>query len=152
MSPRTTTSSSLLDPHGTGRVHWLELPARRDSVRAARHGVEERLTGWRVPRELCADAVLLLSELVTNAVLHTISGRVLCGVRLVTASCLRVEVHDYDYRHDCANVARPRGRPGPGDETGRGLFIVEQLAEAWGVERSALTPGNVVWAKLGTCA
>ncbi|MDT0437292.1 MULTISPECIES: ATP-binding protein [Streptomyces] len=152
MSPHTTTSSSLLDTHGPDRAHWFELPARRDSVRAARHGVDERVTSWRLPRELCADAVLLVSELVTNVVLHTISGRILCGVRLMTGRCLRVEVHDYDYRHDCANVPRPQGRPGPEVETGRGLFIVEELADSWGVERSVLTTGNVVWATLGTCA
>lgn len=151
MSPHTTTSSSLLDAHGHDRAHWFELAARRDSVRAARDSVGERVAAWRLPRDLCADAVLLVSELVTNAVLHTISGRILCGVRLVREGCLRVEVHDHDYRHDCADVGTPR-RPGPDDETGRGLFIVEEIADSWGVERSLRTPGNVVWATLGSCA
>ncbi|MFJ2610387.1 ATP-binding protein [Streptomyces sp. NPDC091279] len=152
MSPHTTSSSSLLVTDGSARAHWLELPARRDSVRAARHGVHERISAWGLPDPLCDDAVLLVSEMVTNAVLHTISGRMLCGVRLLTENCLRIEVHDYDYRHDCATVGRDRPLPGVDDETGRGLLIVEQLACAWGVERSVRTPGNAVWATLRASA
>jgi len=144
VSPHTTSLSSLLDTGGPDRSHWLELPARRESVRAARHGVSACLRSWRVPAELCADAVLLVSELVTNAVVHTLSSRVLCGVALIGEERLRVEVHDYDN----AALSPTRGRPTVDCETGRGLLIVQEVADTWGAERSTRTKGNVVWATL----
>ena len=39
---------------------------------------------------------------------------------------------------------------GPDDEGGRGLLLVEAIADTWGVDRSALTGGNAVWATLST--
>jgi anti-sigma regulatory factor (Ser/Thr protein kinase) len=102
------------------------------------------LTAWRLPDDLCADAVLLVSELATNVVRHTVSARFLCGVGLVGEGCLRLEVHD---QHRTARDL-PCRAPGPDDEGGRGLLLVEQLADAWGVDRSPLTGGNAVWVTL----
>ncbi|MGW0758978.1 ATP-binding protein [Streptomyces sp. NPDC002814] len=144
MSPHTTSSPQSLDAVGPDRTHWLELPAHRSSVSVARRTMSERLTAWQLPGELCADAVLLLSELATNAVRHTLSTRFLCGVGIVEDGCLRVEVHDRNH----ARQGLPPCTPGPDDEGGRGLFLVDQLAETWGVDRSALTGGNAVWATL----
>ena len=84
-----------------------------------------------------ADAVLVLSELVTNAVLH---GR---GADRVAVECragsIRISVHDKST--DPAELA---------DETrgvgGRGLRIVETLAECWGTDPAGA--GKVVWAVL----
>ncbi|MGP4048123.1 ATP-binding protein [Streptomyces sp. 2A115] len=101
---------------------------------------------WHLPGELCADAVLLLSELATNAILHTVSTRFLCGAGLITDGRLRIEVHD----GDCTGRALPRRDPDLDDESGRGLLLVQQIADAWGVDRSALTGGNAVWATLPT--
>jgi anti-sigma regulatory factor (Ser/Thr protein kinase) len=115
-------------------------------VRDARDTVGERLGAWRLPGDLCADAVLLVSELATNAVVHTLSARILCGVGLITAGCLRVEVHDYD----CTTRSPSCGRPGTDEESGRGLLIVQEIADTWGVERSMRTKGNAVWATLRT--
>jgi anti-sigma regulatory factor (Ser/Thr protein kinase) len=137
-SPRSLDVSSL------DRTHWLELPAHRSSVGVARRSVSDRLIAWRLPGELCADVVLLLSELATNAVRHTLSTRILCGVGLVTDACVRLEVHD----HDRTGRGLPRCEPGLDDEGGRGLLLVEQLADAWGVDRSGRTGGNAVWATL----
>ncbi|MEU5098255.1 ATP-binding protein [Streptomyces sp. NPDC020996] len=144
MFSQTTSYSQLLDVPDPDRAHWLELPAHRSSVRVARRSIGARLTGWRVPGEVCADAVLLLSELATNAVRHTLSARILCGIGLVADGCVRLEVHDHDY----TGRDLPRCDPGPDDEGGRGLLLVEQLAQAWGVDRSRLTGGNAVWATL----
>ncbi|MFD3519122.1 ATP-binding protein [Streptomyces sp. NPDC058653] len=146
MSPRTTRSPQLLDAASPGRSHWLELPARRSSIRVARHSMNVKLTAWRLPDGVCADAILLLSELATNAVRHTPSTRILCGIGLVSDRRLRLEVHDHDYGDA---KLRPRG-PGPDDESGRGLFLVEELAEAWGTDHSTLTGGKAVWATLAT--
>ncbi|MFJ4030599.1 ATP-binding protein [Streptomyces griseoluteus] len=57
---------------------------------------------------------------------------------------LRIEVHDHDYS---GRGLTPR-EPGPDDEGGRGLVLVGQLADSWGVDRSRLTSGNAVWATL----
>ncbi|MEU9265990.1 ATP-binding protein [Streptomyces sp. NPDC048251] len=144
MSPHTTSSPQSLDTWSPDRTHWIELPAHRSSVSVARRAMSARLTAWRLPGELCADTVLLVSELATNAVRHTLGTRFLCGVGLVTHGRLRLEVHD----HDRTGRGLPRREPGPDDEGGRGLFLVEQLAETWGVDRSRLTGGNAVWATM----
>ncbi|MHB9863918.1 ATP-binding protein [Streptomyces sp. YIM S03343] len=151
MTPHTASSHGLLTPSGPRRSHWLDLPAHRASVKIARDVVREQLCVWRQAGDLCTDAVLLISELATNAVLHARGGRMLCGVELVPESELRVEVHDEygdgDHREPCL----PRLSPAPHAESGRGLLLVEQIADAWGVTRSTRTTGNVVWAALRTC-
>jgi anti-sigma regulatory factor (Ser/Thr protein kinase) len=142
--PRTTSSPQLLDVACPDRTHWLELPAQRSSVRVARRSVHARLTAWRVPGELSADAVLILSELAANAVCHTASARILCGIGLTAADRLRMEVHDHEFLIDTL----PRCEAALDDERGRGLFLVQELACAWGVDRSRLTGGNSVWATM----
>ncbi|MFE5036785.1 ATP-binding protein [Streptomyces sp. NPDC056683] len=144
MSPHATTPRDLLDVDAPDRAHWLELPSHRSSVRVARRSVRARLTGWGLSREVCEDAVLLVSELATNAVIHTLSVRILCGMGLISDGCVRLEVHDHDY----SGGGLPRRDPGPDDEGGRGLLLVEQLADSWGVDRSRLTSGHAVWATL----
>ncbi|RPF31234.1 anti-sigma regulatory factor (Ser/Thr protein kinase) [Streptomyces sp. TLI_185] len=144
VSPHTTSSPQLLDAPNPERTHWLELPPHRSSIRVARRSIGARLSAWRLPGDLCADAVLLVSELATNAVRHTLSARVLCGIGLITDQCLRLEVHD----HDRTDRGLPRCEPDPDDESGRGLLIVEEIADSWGVDRSRLTGGNAVWAHL----
>ncbi len=86
------------------------------------------------------DAVLVVSELVTNAVQHG-EGPVL--VRIVTGEPTRVEVMDARPLDGLAVAA-----PDPDRQGGRGLFLVQALADAWGY---AETPdgGKVVWAEFG---
>ncbi|CAM5669811.1 ATP-binding protein [Streptomyces purpurascens] len=146
MSPHTTSTPRFLDAVRPGRTHWLELPPHRTSVRSARHAMHARLDSWQVPDEVCANAVLLISELVTNAVLHTLSERILCGVGLMPDERFRLEVHD----GDLSGRGIPDRRPGLDDENGRGLLLVREIAESWGITRSTLTGGNAVWASLAT--
>lgn len=82
-----------------------------------------------------APVQLLVSELVTNAVLHARTG---CTVRLIyDDSHLRVEVGD-------GNPAAPsRRRYSEQSGTGRGLALVEALAQDWGVD--SVPDGKVVW-------
>jgi anti-sigma regulatory factor (Ser/Thr protein kinase) len=136
-----------VDDAAPDRTHWLELPAHRASVPVARHTMGEHLDGWRLPADVCANAALLLSELATNAVLHTLSSRFLCGIGLLPGSRLRLEVHDQDATHRAPGT---RTCPGPTAENGRGLLLVHEIAETWGVDRSTLTGGNAVWATLTT--
>ncbi|WP_308401255.1 ATP-binding protein [Streptomyces sp. AC512_CC834] len=113
-------------------------------MRTARDTVRRQLRAWRLPGDVCTDAVLLVSELATNAVLHSQSNRMLCGLSLTTHKQLRIEMHD-----DGHTSASPTGaRSGSQDESGRGLLIVQQLADSWGTARSIRTGGNTVWAVL----
>ncbi|MER6120260.1 ATP-binding protein [Streptomyces sp. NPDC001743] len=113
----------------------------RRSVRAARDFVREALADWGTGEARADDVVLCVSELATNALLHGVPpGR---GYRLMVwlrdAGQVYVEVHDSG-----------DGEPGvrePDGESGRGLVIVDALADRWGVgERS---PGKVVWCEFG---
>lgn len=127
------------------REYWFGLPALRTSVRSARDTVRDRLRAWKLPGDTCCDAVLLVSELTTNAVLHTSSGHLLCGLTLTgDARRLRIELHDEGSTPACP----PEHHPGPGEESGRGLFIVRQIADSWGSARSTRAEGKVVWAEL----
>lgn len=86
-------------------------------------------------------AVLLVSELVTNAILH---GRAPLELRAQSApgSGLRVEVADHDpSRPPLLNTAENLTEPG-----GRGLQLVDSLADRWGWSESG--DGKVVWFEL----
>ncbi|UQX05205.1 ATP-binding protein [Streptomyces sp. RerS4] len=86
-------------------------------------------------------AELLVTELVTNALVHTDQGaEVSASVR---ADRLRVEVRDFNPQRIHPYV------PSADDGThGRGLLLVEALADAWGVDPLALGRGKVVWFEL----
>lgn len=112
----------------------LKLPALPASVGRARRFVTSQLAslGLEVPSD---DAELLTSELVTNAVLHAGTD---ITVRVVSQeSRIRIEVADDDPR--LPSVGQPDGD----GSTGRGLFIVEQLSEDWGIDSTR--SGKIVW-------
>lgn len=86
-------------------------------------------------------AVLLVSELVTNAVLHARTCSPTIMLRLeVALTKLRIEVTDADPRWP-----QPR-RPIGLDESGFGFVLVEALAREWGLR--VTTAGKAVWAEL----
>ncbi len=143
--PLTPAPSPALANTAPGREYWFGLPTLRTSARFARDTVRERLRSWGVPGDTCCDAVLLVSELTTNALLHTDSDQVLCGLKLTAGErSLRIELHD----DSPAPVPPAEHRAGPGEEGGRGLFLVRQLADRWGSARSTRAEGKVVWAEL----
>ncbi|MFF1920649.1 ATP-binding protein [Streptomyces sp. NPDC058221] len=144
-TPSAPASTPALAGTVPRREYWFGLPALRTSARSARDTVRDRLRAWKLSGETCSDAVLLVSELTTNAVLHTGSGHVLCGLTLTGGErCLRIEIHD----GGSVPVRPPEHRAGPGEEGGRGLFLVSQLADSWGSARSTRAEGKVVWAQL----
>lgn len=113
------------------------------SVPLARTRTARLVVEWGHPA-LAGDAALVVSELMTNALLHgSIRGR-LIRVRLtVTAAVLRVEVSDPRGER----VPCPREVTGE-DQFGRGLLLVGALAERWGVgPREGV--GKTVWAEWG---
>ncbi|WP_329168236.1 ATP-binding protein [Streptomyces sp. NBC_01267] len=90
--------------------------------------------------DLADVAELLTSELVTNALIHTDRGAVVTAG--IGPSGLRVEVRDF-----AAGRPERRARATSAGTHGRGLVLVESLADAWGVRTHGL--GKVVWFELG---
>lgn len=116
----------------------LALPPVPASAAEARTFVRSRLDEMSVPEPPLEDAVLLVSELVTNALLHAGTD---VEIRLDTDEVrVRVEVHDGDSRHPAPRVAEPYGTHG------RGLLLVERVANDWGIDRA--DPGKSVWFEL----
>lgn len=101
----------------------LDLPAEPASVGQARRFVRRILADWGL-EELVDTGQLLTSELATNAVLHARTAFAVVVSR--TASAVRVDVLD-------GSVVQPRSRqPSLTAATGRGVNMVEALAEQWG--------------------
>jgi anti-sigma regulatory factor (Ser/Thr protein kinase) len=117
----------------------VTLPPDTESPSRARHFVCDALSGRQAPLDVVA---LLVSEVVTNAVLHARSEVVLT-VRIDELS-VRVEVED-------KSSALPQQRPMTDEAmTGRGMFLVEELADNWGT--APVADGKVVWFELVNAA
>lgn len=146
MAPTSVPPTPPGDPTGAasegggGRAACWDLPAEPSIVRKARELTRTTLVGWEHP-DLINDVVLMVDELVANAVSH---GRP--PIRL----CLRVE------HRPAAGPAVLVGEVADGDPHlpevrepdrlglgGRGLWIVRNLADDFGVR--AAPPGKVVW-------
>ena len=110
------------------RMIDIVLPAVPTSVSAARHAVANLLNGTRrVPVVVVEDVLLLVSELVTNAVLHARTyTRVSASVR---AGRVVVAVGDADPHH--APFLAERGTMAT---NGRGVMLVDALASDWGID------------------
>ncbi|WP_433545380.1 SpoIIE family protein phosphatase [Streptomyces sp. CA-294286] len=103
------------------------------SVATARAFVRDTLQGWG-HSELVDDAVVLTSELVTNAVVHAgTQADVLC---LLTEDGIRVEVGDRYPEREVPLQGTGMSLGGPDREGGRGLLLCAALASKWGVEYS----------------
>ncbi len=111
----------------------LRLGSDPSAARDARTWIADVLDGW--PEDSVEIARLLVSELVTNSVLHARTAIVVTCRRGGTRA--RIEVRDL-YRGGPV----PR-RYAPDSPTGRGMRLVASLAEAWGVQREPV--GKTVW-------
>lgn len=119
-------------------VSSLPLPADASAPAAARRHSREVLRRWQL-RELIEPTLLVVSELVTNAVRH---GRPPVRLRLRGGERdVRVEVQDA-YPTLGADAAT-----GKDAESGRGLEIVKALASSCGIE-PVPEDGKVAWAQL----
>lgn len=122
------------------QVRTIAVPSVGSSVAAARRLVDETLAAAGVDADTLDTAVLLTSEVVTNAVLHA-RTEVVVSVA-VDAAVVVVEVSD-------GSPALPRPRRHDADSiTGRGLDLVEMLATAYGTRPDA-GGGKTVWFSLG---
>ncbi|WP_318200498.1 SpoIIE family protein phosphatase [Streptomyces sp. SCL15-4] len=114
-------------------AEW-RLDAAPREVARARRLVREQLRAWGLPQAV-ETAELLVSEVVTNAVLHAGSDRI--GLRIVRTDALLFEVTDDE---PALPVLLSTGGD---DETGRGLRVVSRLAREWGA--SATGHRKTVW-------
>jgi anti-sigma regulatory factor (Ser/Thr protein kinase) len=118
------------------RVRLVSGPA---AAAEARRRVQAAIAAWEVPVDPDV-AVLLTSELVTNAIRHEVSGMVMLVITCSRGQ-LRVDVHD-------TSRALPMLVDAPVDaETGRGLMLVTTLAAEWGYYRTPA--GKAVYFTLG---
>ncbi|MFD5977298.1 ATP-binding protein [Streptomyces bacillaris] len=115
----------------------VRLPSRPESAATAR-----RLTScvvlrqWGLSPQTAEYAVLLVSELVGNAVRHT--GARVFGLRMVRRrGWIRIEVRDPSRGLPCLMPVREM------DISGRGLFLVDKLSDRWGVD--LLPRGKTTW-------
>ena len=127
---------------GPGLGPWaaLELDPDPAAVRQARAFIARHCRARGACDDLCDTAVLLASEIVTNAFLH---GRSRTRLAVATSTThVRVEVSDDNSRHPIT--------PAPDTDAldGRGITIVQMLASAWGVRDEPL--GKTVWFQIDT--
>ncbi|MGY5126429.1 SpoIIE family protein phosphatase [Streptomyces nigrescens] len=122
----------VLDPH---RIATWDLAADPALVSGIRAAVTRQLAEWGLDEVVFATE-LLLSELVTNAIRY---GTEPLQVRLLHDRTLICEVAD------ASSTAPHLRHAATTDEGGRGLFLVAQLAQAWGTRYTA--DGKVIWAE-----
>lgn len=103
-------------------------PTAPEQARRYLEDVAEDLSG-----DVLDDVKLLVNELVTNSVKFAADGTI--GLKLVAADeSVRVEVHD-----DGPGFSPTTHEPSLEDTSGRGLFLVEALADRWGVTLDGTT-------------
>jgi anti-sigma regulatory factor (Ser/Thr protein kinase) len=106
----------------------VRLPAGPAAAAEARRQVQAAIRAWDIPVDLDV-AILLTSELVTNAIRHEVTGIVMLAITCSRGQ-LRVDVHD-------TSRALPMLVDAPADaETGRGLLLVTTLSAEWGFYRT----------------
>jgi serine phosphatase RsbU (regulator of sigma subunit)/anti-sigma regulatory factor (Ser/Thr protein kinase) len=138
------TALLLVRPHDEpGRVGAAppveaDLPAELTAVRRARDMVRAAASALRLSEDGLDTASLIVSELVTNALVHG-AAPVSLRVRSSGSRCY-IEVTDSARYRPHRRVARET------DENGRGLELLQALSRRWGV-RPQVT-GKVVWAQL----
>ncbi|MFD8915999.1 SpoIIE family protein phosphatase [Streptomyces sp. NPDC059575] len=124
-------------PLAGGRLRRHVAPGDPEALSRARHMIRTAVRAWGA-RERADDIELVTDELVTNVLMHT-EGSAAVTLRVLDGPerKLRVEVED-------SSSALPRRREaGAEGVSGRGLLLVELLADRWGVE--ARGGGKAVW-------
>ncbi|MFE0731205.1 SpoIIE family protein phosphatase [Streptomyces antibioticus] len=124
-------------PRTGGRLQQHVAPGDPEALTGARHMIRAAVRAWGA-RDHADEIELVADELITNALMHT-EGAAIVTLRAFTGADrrLRVEVED-------SSSALPRRREaGESGVSGRGLLLVDLLADVWGVE--ARGGGKCVW-------
>ncbi|MGP2442236.1 ATP-binding SpoIIE family protein phosphatase [Streptomyces sp. JW3] len=126
-------------PRSHGRFQQHVAPGDPEALAEARHLIRAAVRAWGAG-EYGDEIELVADELITNALMHT-EGAAVVTLRFLTGADrrLRIEVED-------SSSALPRRRePDESGICGRGLLLVETLADGWGVE--ARGGGKCVWSE-----
>ncbi|WP_406499582.1 SpoIIE family protein phosphatase [Streptomyces sp. NBC_00846] len=126
-------------PQPGGRLQQHVAQGDPEALSSARHMIRAAVRAWGAKTR--ADEVeLAADELITNALMHTDGGAIVT-IRVLTGTerRLRVDVED-------RSSALPRRRDaGETGVSGRGLMLVDRLADLWGVESRGV--GKCVWSE-----
>ena len=133
-SPREIPPMLAPSPARDGKEASWDLPAVPEAVAAARRLVRDTLATWGLPA-LADDLTVVVSEVVTNAIVHAKSTMTLSLHR--QGRSVRGEVADHSPVWPTPLPARPT------EEHGRGLAIIAAYSERWGVDPSP--DGKIVW-------
>ncbi|SEB82749.1 Serine phosphatase RsbU, regulator of sigma subunit [Streptomyces sp. 2131.1] len=126
-------------PQSGGRLQQHVAQNDPEALSSARHMIRAAVRAWGA-KDRADEVELAADELVTNALMHTDGGAIVT-IRVLTGPDrrLRVDVED-------RSSALPRRRDaGEAGVSGRGLMLVDQLADAWGVESRGT--GKCVWSE-----
>lgn len=127
-----------MDQHAT-----LEFVPARYAPRLARTFAADSLEAWAIRAEDVETVQLVVSELVTNAVLHAPESPTITLDLFMTGSAIRVMVSDQSPRQP-----EQRHHPNPWSAVnGRGVALVDTLADRWGTEPYP-PGGKTVWCEL----
>ncbi|MFG3200466.1 SpoIIE family protein phosphatase [Streptomyces sp. NPDC048192] len=124
-------------PPAGGRLQQHVAPGDPEALTQARHLIRAAVRSWGY-RDQADEIELVADELITNALMHT-EGSAVVTLRALDSGQrkLRIEVED-------SSSALPRRRePDEDGVSGRGLLLVDMLADGWGVE--ARGGGKAVW-------
>ncbi|WP_329539440.1 SpoIIE family protein phosphatase [Streptomyces sp. NBC_01220] len=124
-------------PQPGGRLQQHVGQNDPEALSSARHMIRAAVRAWGA-KERADEVELAADELTTNALMHTDGGAIVT-IRVLTGPerRLRVDVED-------RSSALPRRRDaGDSGVSGRGLMLVDRLADAWGVESRGT--GKCVW-------
>ncbi|MCX4548057.1 MULTISPECIES: ATP-binding protein [unclassified Streptomyces] len=138
-SPAAEDEQALkaLELFGNPTEGEVRLPSRPESAATARRLTQcVVLRQWGLSPQTAEYAVLLVSELVGNAVRHT--GARAFGLRMLRRrGWLRIEVRDPSRGLPCLMPVQAM------DISGRGLFLVDKISDRWGVD--LLPRGKTTW-------
>jgi anti-sigma regulatory factor (Ser/Thr protein kinase) len=136
------------DLQETSAERQIMLASRPGSVRVAREFTALALRTWRLGAVTDA-AVTIVSELVTNAILHGSWDANDAAEPAVVGLELRRTPHELTFIVTDASASPPAhaATPGPCAESGRGLGVVEALADQWGWT-SLGAAAKAVWATI----
>lgn len=117
----------------------MTLPASSESVRTGRQATRVVLSAWQLS-SLEENAVLVVSELLTNAVRHARDTDAIELDLHATRAWLRIEIQDRDRQWPRPRVVNELS------ESGFGFVLIDALAAKWGVRETET--GKAVWAEL----
>ncbi|MCW2874231.1 ATP-binding protein [Actinacidiphila oryziradicis] len=143
VTPTPTLTPAVTSPGtaGPASVIRVELAAEYTAPARARRHTRAALSSWDADQDAVDSAELAVTELVTNAVVHTGTTENVVLTLRRTKSRLRIEVWDHDDRPPVPRCSSP------GSTNGRGLAVVAAVADRWSWS-PAPAGGKVVWCEL----